>query len=458
MVNLDDCPNIKFFTLRDWTEYKDGKKSIGRSFHSLAFLQLESGEYTSNDVSRLRQMTAAARGIWTMFYSLYLDAETWTKHPSHVAEYFYSKMAQDFEEFHYCNDGKWKAKQLAIVKFPDWSKDLREKGLLERDPAIESRSSITKQSPSERPHKKQKVSKICSKKILSSLEAPASNPCLLNTPASSLHLLDTPASNPHSLDTPAPDSDSHSLDLLGLNSDPGSLNTPVSNSDGSLSTPVSHSNSHSPNLPALNSDPLLLTTTTPNPDSNVLNIPAPNLSLLSSLTSEMSAPTANSSSPSTPSLSIPNPQPSSSSAHPSSCPATSSTSTDSFIPSLSTSSSRQVDPLTSIAIARTVPTPTELEFTSTLIPKAVAVTKSKSTKISKDKPMVLPQDAALTGRNIFAAEYLKTNQPTLREFTEVWQSLSKDKHNEWNRKANALKSERAKKRLPEKENKGTAVL
>ncbi|KAJ3789072.1 hypothetical protein GGU10DRAFT_407464 [Lentinula aff. detonsa] len=283
MVNPDDCPNIKFFTLRDWTEYKDGKKSIGRSFHSLAFLQLESGEYTSDDVSRLRQMTAAARGIWTMFYSLYLDAETWTKHPSHVAEYFYSKMAQDFEEFRYCNDGKWKAKQLAIVKFPDWSKDLREKGLLERDPAIESRSSITKQSPSERPHKKQKVSKIRSKKILSSLEAPASNPCLLNTPASSLHLLDTPASNPHSLDTPAPDSDSHSLDLLGLNSDPGSLNTPVSNSDGSLSTPVSHSNSHSPNLPASNSDSLLLTTTTPNPDSNVLNIPAPNLSLLSSL-------------------------------------------------------------------------------------------------------------------------------------------------------------------------------
>ncbi|KAJ3744112.1 hypothetical protein DFH05DRAFT_1525123 [Lentinula detonsa] len=340
---------------------------------------------------------------------------------------------------------------------------------------VTARSSITKQSPSERPHKKQKVSKIRSKKILSSLEAPASNPCLLNTPASSLHLLDTPASNPHSLDTPAPDSDSYSLDLLGLNSDPGSLNTPVSNSDGSLSTPVSHSNSHSPNLPALNSDSLLLTTTTPNPDSNVLNIPAPNLSLLSSLStptsnsdscllntpasaSEMSAPTANSSSPSTPSLSIPNPQPSSSSAHPSSCPATLSTSTDSFIPSLSTSSSRQVDPLTSIAIACTVPTPTELEFTSTLIPKAVAVTKSKSTKISKDKPMVLPQGAALTGQNIFAAEYLKTNQPTLREFTEVWQSLSKDKHNEWNRKANALKSERAKKRLPEKENEGTAVL
>ncbi|KAJ3822515.1 hypothetical protein F5880DRAFT_666405 [Lentinula raphanica] len=139
LLTQSDCPNIRFFFKKDWQEYCHQRKNAGNGHTSmLGCLQDEDGEYTTTDSARLSRFYQHAKSIFNMFYSHFLDAESWGKTSSDVADYFYRAMAAEFPEFRFCNDGKWKARLYAIGKYPDWKRDYRDKDRLRRDVVLES--------------------------------------------------------------------------------------------------------------------------------------------------------------------------------------------------------------------------------------------------------------------------------------------------------------------------------
>jgi hypothetical protein len=70
-----------------------------------------------------------AKQAWNELYCLQLDPRSWTKETPKAASYLAYIMKMSFNKFRYY-DGDWKMERFAIIKYPDWCRDVRDLGQL----------------------------------------------------------------------------------------------------------------------------------------------------------------------------------------------------------------------------------------------------------------------------------------------------------------------------------------
>ncbi|KAE9388103.1 hypothetical protein BT96DRAFT_1004499 [Gymnopus androsaceus JB14] len=131
-----------------WTKKK---ANSGSNPHELGYLQSSTGKYSIKDKAHMKEFTATSKSIWNQFYIQDLDPHTWHNGvDDHVADYFYAKMASTYEEFRFCDNGRWKARLYAIKNYPEWTQSTRESGHLQCNSSISVLQSDIKKSKSQR--------------------------------------------------------------------------------------------------------------------------------------------------------------------------------------------------------------------------------------------------------------------------------------------------------------------
>ncbi|KAF5389059.1 hypothetical protein D9757_004924 [Collybiopsis confluens] len=84
-----------------------------------------------------------------------------------------------------------------------------------------------------------------------------------------------------------------------------------------------------------------------------------------------------------------------------------------------------VNPLASTRVPHMVPIPDKSEFST-------SDSRNCTKPLAKDLPMFpISTSWSLGTRNLFAADYLKTNSPTVGEFIQIWQNISKEQAKVW---------------------------
>jgi hypothetical protein len=131
----DNYENVKFWTKAEWTGYKKDQADRDQDCGKLSFLTDEDGDIVSK--GRLQEMSTEARTLFNELYRYSHDPQTWGSHGRTAGAFFSNCMRQKFPEFRWC-EGDWKVHAFAMVRYPNWVTDVREKGLLIRMPLIYS--------------------------------------------------------------------------------------------------------------------------------------------------------------------------------------------------------------------------------------------------------------------------------------------------------------------------------
>ncbi|KAJ8694459.1 hypothetical protein PTI98_007124 [Pleurotus ostreatus] len=100
-------------------------------------------------------------GLFNELHSAGLDPPTWSKRQATAGEYVCQQLLKQHREFHYCEDGKYKASLYASIKFPDWNRDSRQTGKLAERSETNFRASrhlfSTLPPPAPKRHRKQAI-------------------------------------------------------------------------------------------------------------------------------------------------------------------------------------------------------------------------------------------------------------------------------------------------------------
>lgn len=129
-LDPDDYVSARFWTQTSWNDLKRNKVNQGFNVKNLGFICDEDGNPVSKE--RLATMTKRAKQLWTTCYHLRMDPPSWTKKTEDVALYFSRNMRLSFPEFTLC-ENDWKAEAFAVIRYPDWSSDVRGSGTLTRE-------------------------------------------------------------------------------------------------------------------------------------------------------------------------------------------------------------------------------------------------------------------------------------------------------------------------------------
>jgi len=129
----DDYPDVSFWHETDWNAHSDKQRDAGNTVNKLSFLIDEDGNPVPE--KRSKEMTEHAKQAWTQLYYHRLDPLSWKKKTEDARCYFSATMRAKFSEFRYC-DGNWKLERFATVKYPDWTRNTREKGGLSRKSSL----------------------------------------------------------------------------------------------------------------------------------------------------------------------------------------------------------------------------------------------------------------------------------------------------------------------------------
>lgn len=124
----EECPEVRFYTLSDWEQYKKERLEAGEVYSKLAFLEDIRGRPVSE--SRRREMTRILHECFNELFAANADPPTWGKKRESAGEYTCQQLLKRCEEFRYCQDGRYKANLFASIKYPDWSRDSRSTGRL----------------------------------------------------------------------------------------------------------------------------------------------------------------------------------------------------------------------------------------------------------------------------------------------------------------------------------------
>ncbi|KAJ3861579.1 hypothetical protein EV359DRAFT_66359, partial [Lentinula novae-zelandiae] len=380
-LTKEECCNIRFYHEKEWNDYKEQKKDTNeKAPKALGFLQAHDGTYTTGDASRLAQFYQHAKLLFNLFYTLYLDADSWGRMSSEVAGYFYCAMAAEFPELRSCNDGKWKARVYAMNKYPDWKRDYRDQDKLMRDTAMEVLA-ISVDSVS-------KVSKIP--------DPPLSLP--INEPGSTVPIavLDTDedmvtAKSSNIFDTVSP----ASADLVSATSAPGNIpaESMTYGSEFSLISVLQHQTSQvSPQSdpPVTSASESSSAAMESNQSSSVTALASPEVVMTPSASSSDSATTND---------------------------------LVDFAPKGFGNMCTRANPLAGFRIPLILKPPAP---TSTMAPPKPKLTKTKKT----DELMVADATSDMP-RNLFALEYVKTHACTRAEFGGAWKALGDAGQKPW---------------------------
>ena len=125
----EDYPDVQYWHEADWVKHTERQKNCGEVVSRLGFLTDGEGNLVAE--SRIKIFTSTAKQAWSELYRHRLDPSSWTKKTQNAASYFTHVLKKSFPEFCYC-DGDWKVEHFAVIKYPDWCRDVRESGCLTR--------------------------------------------------------------------------------------------------------------------------------------------------------------------------------------------------------------------------------------------------------------------------------------------------------------------------------------
>lgn len=137
-------PGISYFTKSDWTAAFKFSKDTGRPLKPLGYLQYPEYKVPEDGscgkgifVSSSEQSVIYdySKLLWAELYWYGADPSTWDSSLEHIRDWFCAKLTMRFPLFGACNDSRWKAHSWAIKRFPDWNWDVRDKGILRRNPS-----------------------------------------------------------------------------------------------------------------------------------------------------------------------------------------------------------------------------------------------------------------------------------------------------------------------------------
>ncbi|KAJ3848671.1 hypothetical protein EV368DRAFT_68063 [Lentinula lateritia] len=412
-LTKEECCNIRFYHEKEWNDYKEQKKDTNeKAPKALGFLQAHDGTYTTGDASRLAQFYQHAKSLFNLFYTLYLDADSWGRMSSEVAGYFYRAMAAEFPELRSCNDGKWKARVYATNKYPDWNRDYRDQDKLMRDTAMEAlhpvlTGLINDKSECYPHHKRQKRVLSTSKTVLAisvdsvSKVSKIPNPPLslpVNEPGSSVPIavLDTDedmvtVKSSNIFDTVPP----ASADLVSATSAPGNIpaESMTYGSEFSSISVLQHQTSQvSPQSdpPVTSASESSSAAMESNQSSSVTALASPEVVMTLSASSSDSATTND---------------------------------LVDFAPKGFGNICTRANPLAGFRIPSILKPPAP---TPTMAPP-----KPKLTKTKKTDELMVADATSDTPRNLFALEYVKTHACTRAEFGGAWKALGDAGQKPW---------------------------
>ena len=116
-----DFPNVCFWTLKEWNDYKANQRQrSSEAISKLAFITTSSGEPVANEY--LERMSEAARSLFTELHARGLAPPTWKAKSKFVSDFFVNTIVPKFPELHWCEGGSWKAEAFAVTRYPDCSR------------------------------------------------------------------------------------------------------------------------------------------------------------------------------------------------------------------------------------------------------------------------------------------------------------------------------------------------
>ncbi|KAF8968614.1 hypothetical protein BDZ97DRAFT_1799301 [Flammula alnicola] len=128
-LKQDDYPNVTYWTKEEWDDFVEREKLTNKNPLWNAFLTDANGKALSKQ--RYNEIWADAKLAFNSLYFRRLDPTSWSKKTDIVAAYFYNTITMKYPEFQLC-DGNWKVHLWTTERYPDWVKNVRKPGGLQR--------------------------------------------------------------------------------------------------------------------------------------------------------------------------------------------------------------------------------------------------------------------------------------------------------------------------------------
>jgi hypothetical protein len=124
-----DYPDIPFWTKQEWDTFVERRKLGNKSPSWNAFLTDEEGIILSKQ--RFHDLWEDAKLAFNSLYWRRADPTSWGKKNDLAAAYFYNTITTKYLEFQLC-EGNWKVHLWTTERYPDWVKNVRKSGGLQR--------------------------------------------------------------------------------------------------------------------------------------------------------------------------------------------------------------------------------------------------------------------------------------------------------------------------------------
>ncbi|KAF8220526.1 hypothetical protein L208DRAFT_1382621 [Tricholoma matsutake] len=422
VLDQEDYPDVPCWQEADWTAHCERQKDCGKTMPKLSFLTDEDGTLLTD--SQIKKFMASAKIAWNELYHHRLDPTSWTKKTQQATSYFMQMMKLSFPEFCYCEED-WKIERFAIIKYPDWCRDMW-------DPGAQPSKQRIGDSKNMKDNWKQKQAKG------ETTVPPGAQVIDLDNDGSTSHMTTT-STIPPVVNPPDPST------LTELLPPPPPTMT-HSGQSAAVMIPIAATLAQSSSAPSATpsltpATPCSQTMTAGNFNAISSTIARPSTQFSQSLSSPLimpsSPPFPHSSSSSTTLPTSPNWEP-----HSQECgngnptrplPATIGQDKDVAVLRSASGSEgshpwHQVNPLWGlIKISRaslTIQRPSfKVSFNPIITPSSGSTSTAQSSKARK---LMVASSTVLSAQNLFTVDYLKDHSPTISEFKVVWDNISSD--------------------------------
>ena len=128
-LKQDDYPDVPYWKKQDWDTFVERRKLANKNPPWNAFLTDQHGDVLSKQ--RYNELWADAKLAFNSLYYRRVDPTSWSKKTDLAATYFYNTITAKYPEFRLC-EGNWKIHLWTTERYPDWVKNVRKAGGLQR--------------------------------------------------------------------------------------------------------------------------------------------------------------------------------------------------------------------------------------------------------------------------------------------------------------------------------------
>jgi hypothetical protein len=120
LLERKDFPKVRFWTVKEWNDYRTTQQRRNEAVHKLAFITTNTGGPISN--TYLEQMSEMARTLFNELHARGLAPSTWKAKSKIASDFFINSIVIKFPELRWCEGGTWKAEAFAVTRYPDCSR------------------------------------------------------------------------------------------------------------------------------------------------------------------------------------------------------------------------------------------------------------------------------------------------------------------------------------------------